>query len=311
MLKPSREIKTAVLVISGIFLFFFIFNYLKGENLLDPSVRITTIFENVEGLNTSSLVTLNGHKIGKVSSIEFTEDNSGKLAVLLFVNSSFKFSKNSRAELYENGLIGGKSIAILPAFDKATPAISGDTLISQTKPGLTELVNQRLTPLQEKIEKMMVSADVLINNLNDVFDVQSKENLKISIAELSETIKSLKNTSDSVNEFITDEQSDLALTLSNFNHITSDLKEVSAELNTVNYKSTFERLEATLTNFNSVLAAVENGEGSVGKLFKNDALYNNLENAAAQLNALLEDMKAHPKRYVHFSIFGKKETPKD
>ena len=184
MLKPSREIKTAVLVISGIFLFFFIFNYLKGENLLDPSVRITTIFENVEGLNTSSLVTLNGHKIGKVSSIEFTEDNSGRLAVSLFVNSSFKFSKNSRAELYENGLIGGKSIAILPAFHKATPAISGDTLISQTKPGLTELVNQRLTPLQEKIEKMMVSADVLINNLNDVFDVQSKENLKISIAEL-------------------------------------------------------------------------------------------------------------------------------
>lgn len=174
----SKEIKTAILVLSGVLLFIFIFYYLKGENLLDSSKKITAIYDNVEGLAPSAAVTINGHKIGKVQSIKFTNDRSGKLSVIMLIDNDFEFSINSKAQLYEAGLIGGKAIAIIPAFDGAPAVKSGDFLATDVKPGLTELVNQRLTPLQEKIEIMMVNADSLLINLNDVFDVKTKKNIQ-------------------------------------------------------------------------------------------------------------------------------------
>ena len=160
-MKTTKEIKTSILVISGIVLFIFIFNYLKGENILNNSRKISAIYDNVEGLAISSAVTINGHKVGKVQSINFTDDGSGKLKVIMLIESDFYFSNKSTAELYESGLIGGKAIAIIPAFDGSANTVSGDVLKSKIKPGLTELVNKRLTPLQEKIESVMVSADLL------------------------------------------------------------------------------------------------------------------------------------------------------
>ena len=115
----TKEIKTAILVLSGVLLFIFIFYYLKGENLLDNSKRITAVYDNVEGLTPSAAVTINGHKIGKVQSIDFTNDGSGKLSVVMLIDNDFEFSVNSKAQLYEAGLIGGKAIAIIPAFDGA------------------------------------------------------------------------------------------------------------------------------------------------------------------------------------------------
>jgi len=104
-LKLSKEIKTAVLVISGILLFIFIFNYLKGENVFDSSKKISAIYENVEGLAPSAAVTINGHTIGKVQSIEFKGDGSGLLRVTMLISDDFPFSVNSEAQLYEAGLI--------------------------------------------------------------------------------------------------------------------------------------------------------------------------------------------------------------
>ena len=203
-MKLSKEIKSAILVLSGILLFIFIFYYLKGENIFDNTKEISAVYDNVEGLAPSAPVTINGHKIGKVQSIHFTNDLSGKLNVNMRIDSDFEFSKNSTAQLYEAGLIGGKAIAIIPAFDGAPNVESGDVLSSDVKPGLTDLVNQRLTPLQEKMETMMVSADTLLVNLNTLFDSQTKLNLKSSIAELTSTITSFKSTSESLNDLVID-----------------------------------------------------------------------------------------------------------
>jgi len=173
-LQITREVKTGVLAILGILLFIFGFNYLKGENLLSSSRVFYTEYKNVEGLVASTPVTISGLPVGKVLDISFKEDGSGKLVVKLLVDSDFEFSKNSSAELYETGLIGGKAIAIVPAFDDAENAGDGDYLKGGKKAGLTDLVNQRLTPLQDKIENMMLSADALLKNINDVFDEETK-----------------------------------------------------------------------------------------------------------------------------------------
>lgn len=307
----SKEIKTAILVLSGILLFIFIFYYLKGENILDNSKKISAIYDNVEGLAPSAAVTINGHKIGKVQSIHFTNDLSGKLNVNMLIDSDFEFSKNSTAQLYEAGLIGGKAIAIIPAFDGAPNVESGDLLSSDVKPGLTDLVNQRLTPLQEKMETMMVSADTLLVNLNSLFDAQTKSNIKSSIAELSTTIASFKSTSESLNDLVVDNSSSIGQTITNFNKISEDLTSLSTSLAAADFDTIMADLKSTISSFNQLLSAIENGEGSVGKLMKDEAVYNNLEVATKQLEELLEDMKLNPKRYVHFSLFGKKAKQYD
>lgn len=310
-MKLTKEIKTAILVISGILLFIFIFYYLKGENIFDDSKKITAVYDNVEGLAPSAAVTINGHKIGKVQSIEFTDDRSGKLNVHMLINSDFEFSKNSTAQLYEAGLIGGKAIAIIPAFDRAPNIQTGDVLNSDVKPGLTDLVNQRLTPLQEKMETMMVSADTLLTNLNTLFDIQTKKNIKSSIAELTTTIASFKSTSESLNTLVVDNTSEIGETITNFNKISENLTTLSNSLATANLDTIMSDLKSTISSFDQLLSDIQNGEGSVGKLMKDDAVYNNLEGATKQLEQLLEDMKLNPKRYVHFSLFGKKAKQYD
>ena len=310
-MKLSKEIKTAILVLSGILLFIFIFYYLKGENILDNSKKISAVYNNVEGLAPSAAVTINGHKIGKVQSIHFTNDLSGKLNVEMLIDSDFEFSKNSTAQLYESGLIGGKAIAIIPAFDGAPNVESGDILSSDVKPGLTDLVNQRLTPLQEKMERMMVSADTLLVNLNTLFDAQTKSNIKSSIAELSTTIESFKSTSESLKDLVVDNSSSIGQTITNFNKISDDLTRLSTSLTAADFDTIMADLKSTISSFNQLLSAIENGEGSVGKLMKEEAVYNNLEGATKQLEELLEDMKLNPKRYVHFSLFGKKAKQYD
>ena len=308
-MKTSKEIKTAILVLSGIFLFIFIFNYLKGENLFNSSKKIAAIYSNVEGLSISSLVTINGHKVGKVQDINFTGDGSGKLKVSMLIDSDFNFSKNSIAELYESGLIGGKAIAIIPVYDDSESSVSGDVLRSRIKPGLTELVNQRLTPLQEKIESVMVSADALLVNVNSVFDKKTKSEIKGSISKLEQTISSFEKTSNSLQDLIESNKNSINNSLQNFSNISDNFSDMSEIFSEVEFKQTVNGLKSSIESFNNLITNVNRGEGSMGKLFKDEKLYNNLESSLGQLESLLEDLKLNPKRYVHFSLFGKKNKP--
>lgn len=305
-MKISREVKVGALVISGIVLFIYGFNYLKGKDLLNSSETFYTEYQNVEGLVPSTPVTINGLSVGKVTEIDFKGDGSGKLAITLMVNSNFEFSKNSRAELYETGLIGGKAIAIIPAFDNAENAKDGDKLSGTVKAGLTDLVNQRLTPLQEKIEVMMVDADSLLSNVNEVLDVETKVSLRSSISGLNDIIQNFKKTSNALNGLVASNEEKLSNTLKNVDKISANLSKTTDQLAEADLSQTIKSLETTIQNFNTISSKIENGEGSIGKLLKDEGLYNNLEGASLQLEQLLEDMKLNPKRYVHFSLFGKK-----
>ena len=157
----------------------------------------------------------------------------------------------------------------------------------------------------------MVSADQLLKNLNDVFDVKTKDNIKLSIAELTTTIASFKSTSESLNGLVEDNKSAIGETISNFNQISEDLTKVSKSLSDSDLDSIILDLKSTISSFDSMLMSIENGEGSIGKLMKDDRMYVNLQGATKQLEQLLEDMKLNPKRYVHFSLFGKKEKRND
>ncbi|WP_053991160.1 MlaD family protein [Mangrovimonas sp. TPBH4] len=310
-MKISREVKTAILVISGIALLIFLFNYLKGENLLDSSRTYYAVYENVEGLTPSAPVTINGQIVGKVQSINFKEDGSGKLVVKLLITNDFEFSKNSTAELYEAGLIGGKAVAIIPAFDGASAAKSGTFLESKTKDGLSELVNQRLTPLQEKIEMVMVSADEAIRNINSLFSPENKKNLTLALADLDQTIVAYKETANGLNKIIADNQESLKSTLSSAENTFGNFSKISDSIAQVDLAGAARDLQSSMNNLNQLLSGIEDGNGTMGKFLKDEQLYDNLEGATKQLEELLQDLKLNPKRYVHFSVFGKKADQYD
>ncbi|MBC8767840.1 MCE family protein [Arenibacter sp. BSSL-BM3] len=305
-MKISREIKTGIVVLGGILLFILGFSYLKSTPLFDNSKTFYAVYSNVGGLQSGTQVTINGFSVGKVNDIRFN-DASGNLLVTFTVDNSFSFSKNSNAELYDTGIIGGKGIQIKPVFDGAVMAKSGDTLPSSSRPGLTELVQQRLTPLQAKVEGAVTNADSLLMNVNDILDPKTKKDLRESIAGLNILVKSFQGSANSLNSLLADNQDNLNKSLTNLSVITENFNKLSDTLVNAGLGGTIKNLQSTMGNINDMMAKIEGGEGSLGKLVNDKAFYNNLTNASRELDLLLQDFRLNPKRYVNVSVFGKKQ----
>jgi len=305
-LKITRELKTGVVAVVIISLFIWGFNYLKGLNLFDgPLNTYYAEYNNVEGLNTASVVTINGVEVGKVVDIKFHNkpEKRGLLIVEFSVVKDFKFSKNSVAKIYSPSLMGGKSLAVVPSYEGET-AKPGDMLKGEIESDIFGSLSEKLTPLQAKVENVIVSADSLLVGLNDILDAKTRLNLK---TQLNETILNFKNTSKSLDNLLKSNEQKLGNTLTNAELMTSNLAKLSDTLVNANLGVTIRNLENTTSNLNKILASVEKGEGTLGKLMSDEKMYNNLTNASKELEELLREMKLHPKRFVHFSLFGKKE----
>lgn len=307
-MKLTREIKTAILVIASILLFIWGYSFLKGKDLFSNYRTFYVEYDSVEGLSKSAPVTLNGLVIGKIEDITINE-NTGKLLVELQINSDFPISKSSVASIYEPGFIAGKQIAILPDFSDKTPAANGQMLKSGIKMGLTESLGNKLVPLQEKIEKVMGNADTLISGINNVLDKKAQEDLKKTLAELSKTMEQFHKASSNMNLLLDDNKSKISGTVSNFNKISGDFSKISDSLNKADLGKTVKNLNETLAKVHTVMKGLEAGNGSMGKLLKDDALYTNMAKTSKELELLLQDVRLYPTRYVNVSLFGKKNKP--
>lgn len=305
-MKISREIKTGIIVIGGILLFVLGFTYLKSAPLFDDSKILYAVYSNVGGLQTGTQVSINGFGVGKVQEIKF-KDQSGELLVTFSVSSDFSFSKNSKAELFDTGIIGGKGIQIIPVFDEAPIAKSGDTLPSSSRPGLTDLVQQKLTPLQLKVEGAVSQADSLLMNVNDVLDEPTKKSLRESIQGLTEVVEAFGRSAEAMNNLLEHNRSDLDSSISNIHKITTNFSRISDSLAQADLAGTMAHLDGTVKSLDNLLARIESGEGSLGKLVYNEDLYNNLSEASRELDLLLQDFRLNPKRYVNVSVFGRKQ----
>jgi phospholipid/cholesterol/gamma-HCH transport system substrate-binding protein len=307
-LKITREIKTAVLVIASLSIFIWGYSFLKGKDLFTNYKTLYVVYDNVEGLAASAPVTINGLVVGKVTAITI-QNNTGKLQVELQIKSDFPISKSSQVAIYEPGLIGGKQIQIIPNFEDKNLAVTGDTLSGEVKKGLTTLVGDQLAPLQDKVEKMIVNADLLINNLNNVLDTKTKENLKGSIANLNQTLAEFNGAAKNINSIIVSNKENLNGTLKNFNKVSNDFTMISDSLSKANIGKMVSSLEKTLVNVDKLMSEVQSGKGTIGKMMKDESLYNNLDKTSKELAFLLEDVRLNPTRYVNVSVFGKKNKP--
>ncbi len=303
----SREIKTAILVLLGAVAFIFGFNYLKGTSIFDNDKNLFAIYEDVEGLVVGAKVTINGMDVGKVTKIDILPDFSG-VRVDLSLRGDIDISKESDALLYESGLIGGKAISIVPA-ETGSLAEEGDQLPSKIKPGLTELINQQIAPLQSKIENMLTSADSLFAGVSNVMNYETQDNLKTLLKNLTTTIESINDISSRMVTVVDDNQAALKATLKNVEGTTSNLEKMTDSLAAIRWGETANEIQFLVTNLTAITQPIAEGEGTIGQLIKNDSLYYHINASTEALEALLKDLKAHPKRYVHFSLFGRKEKP--
>jgi len=307
-LKITREIKTAILVIASILLFIWGYSFLKGQDLFNKSKKLFVEYDNVEGLVNSAPVTISGKIIGKVNAI--TLNNNGKLLVELQINEeTFPISKSSLAQIYEPGFIGGKQIAIIPNYADKNMAASGDKLVADIKLGLTSSLGNKLEPTQQKIEGLVTDADKLVVNLNSVLDDQTKSNLKASIAQLNQTLIEVNKATKQVNAMLAANNQKIGNTLSNAEKASANFAKITSDLEKAKLTETINNLEGTLAGVNKMLADMQSGKGTMGKLMKDEAMYNNFTKASKELELLLQDLRLHPTRYVNVSVFGKKEKP--
>ena len=302
----SKEIKTAIFAFSGFGLFFIGFNYLKSNDVFVRDNIFYAVYDNAEGLMVGTPVTIQGFQVGTIDQVSLLPGNKD-IAIRFRVEKEYEFSKNSIAKIYEAGLLGGKSLAVDPQFDGADLAQSGDTLQSAIAPGLSELVNDKLTPLQEKIESVITNADSVLIAFKTVLNSNTQLQLKSSIENLNASITNFRSIGEIINNSLS-ENGALHQTFDNLADLSADLSVVSSSLKEANLDDTFENLGSAVSNLSQILDRLEEGKGSLGKLFTKEDLHESLEQTNIQIQLLLEDMRLNPKRYVHFSLFGKKQV---
>jgi phospholipid/cholesterol/gamma-HCH transport system substrate-binding protein len=305
-LKLSREVKTGIIVIGGILLFIMGFSYLKSTPIFDNSKTFYAVYPNVGGLQSGTSVSINGFSVGKVNDIKFL-DEKGNLLVTFTVSNDFKFSKTSLVELYDTGIIGGKGLQIRPVFDATGIAQSGDTLKTETRPGITDLAQQKLTPLVRKFESAISDADSVLVNVNSVLDSKTKKELKEVIGGLNVLISSLNQSATSLNSVLEGNKEKLDNSFKNFDVLTSNFAKLSDSLNSAGLGRTLASLESTMASLDQITQKIENGDGTLGLLMNDKELYSNLNSTSRELDLLLQDFRLNPKRYVNVSVFGKKQ----
>lgn len=278
------------------------FNYLKGDGLFTSQRTYYSKFKNVGGLAPSTPVSINGLKVGKVKSVDFTDDGTANLIVTLSIESDFEFSKNSKVQLYDASLLGGKGVNILPAFDNAEIAKSGSFLTGiSSAQGISGMIDKKMKPIQDQVENVMNNANTVLGSVNGILD---SIQLNTTLKKINQTLTSYKQTSDLLNEMLVSNKDTLSATLSN-------LKQISSSINQDTLSNVISNLDKSLVSLNLILTKMNSGNGTLGKLLNDDNMYQNLEGASKQLEALLQDFKLNPERYIHVSVFGKKTKPYD
>mgnify|MGYP001239349441 FL=1 len=304
-MRLSKEIKAAFFVLSTILLFIFGFNYLKGSSILDKQKTIYAVYDEVDGLLVGANVMINGLSIGNVTELDFLP-NSTKILVTLKVKDKLSFSSKSTASIYETGVLGGLAISIEPVFERESIVKTGDTLMSSVRPGLTELINRQIEPLSRQLQSTITSVDSIFTGASNVLNRQTQEEIKESISVLTSAINAINNSSLIIEETLTSKNTQINNTLDNIENISSNLSNVSDRLNSFGLSSLLNNLEVSVDGISSIVDKLNSDNSTLGKLINEDEVYNNLNSSIESLNILINDIKANPKKYVHFSVFGRK-----
>lgn len=315
-MKIKREVKIGIVVVATLFLFVWGFNFLKGRNLFSRQIYLYAEYDQIDDLMETNPVTLNGVAIGQVQRIFFHPDGSGRVVVRLLIDNQIPLPANSVAVLAAADLMGTREIQIRLG-DLPQKVAPGDTLASEMTYSLAQEVSEQLRPLRIQAEQLFGQMDSIVGVVNNIFNAQTQYNIISSIESLNKTIVNLENTSTLAQSALTEQFQKLSVILANAQSITENLKnhnqtitsilqnlsQTSDNLAAVDLAETMNKINASMQEFHEIVHAINSGEGTIGLLLNDDALYRNLESSAKQLDSLLLDIRQNPRRYINVSVF--------
>ncbi|MFO8022079.1 MAG: MlaD family protein [Perlabentimonas sp.] len=325
-MKITKEAKIGIFAVVCLAVLFWGLNFLKGRNVFSRTNTYYAVFERVDGLKPTNPVMLSGYKIGTVRSIDFEEDNTGNLIVAIQVEKRYDIPIRSEVKLVSADIMGGKAIRIELSQNNGFHN-AGDTLYASIETGLLDQVMYEMAPIKEKAESLMVNMDNALKVIVDIFNEENKKNIDQSIGSMRSSLKNVDDLTHSVNQLFGQDTSKFNIMLSNVHSITENLKannqkidsaiqnfaSISDTLARSNLANTLTQADSAMIALNQIATKINRGEGSMGMMLNNDTLYNNLEDAARNLELLLLDMKLNPKRYINFSLidFSRNRYEKD
>jgi phospholipid/cholesterol/gamma-HCH transport system substrate-binding protein len=316
-MKITKEVRIGIIVFSAIVLTYWGLNYLKGQDIFTSQKAVYAIYNRVDGLLASNVVQVNGYKIGYVKGISLLPDHSGRLVVSMHIKSELKIPRNSVAEIFSTDLLGTKGVQLL--FGNSTQDLQdGDTLPSNIQVSLGDAVSAEVAPIKERAENLLASLDSVAAVFREVFNQETKLHLKRSFESISTALNSIDNIATTVDTMLAKKNGRLKILLDNLESITTNIRNhnnqigevidnfagITDTLRRANLSQTILNLKTALDKTSQVFDKINRGEGSLGKLVNDDSLYTNLNNTAHDLDLLVKDMNANPKKYVHFSMFG-------
>ena len=313
-MKLTKTSKIGILAVICLTILIWGINFLKGRDLFRTEKTFYARYKNVGGLEATTLVTLNGLKIGYVRDIYFAEDLSGDLIVRIAIHNNFPLPVGTSAEIASSDLLGSKVVKInLAKSDKLLH--ENDTLKTKMAPDIMQQVNEQIAPIKAKAERLIENLDSIVSTASKIFNNESQRNISESFRQISLTLINLEKISGDLNEVTSNQKKNLSASISNINEVTSNLKSNTVKLGNImdNFSSfsdslvklevnkTVNHLNTSITNLQSILSKIDTANGTIGKLVNDPVLYQNLTNTSDNLNRLLVDFRLNPKRYIHFS----------
>jgi phospholipid/cholesterol/gamma-HCH transport system substrate-binding protein len=314
-MKISNEVKVGATAIVTILVFIWLYSFLKGKDLLSTTNHYYAVYDQINGLAESSPVEINGYKAGVVQSINFINDGSGRLVVKMSVSKGFKLPEKTVAEVTTASILAGMKVRLVfgtgPGIYK-----NGDTIPSRLAESIVSKLSDEIGPMKDKLSGLIARLDSTLTGVNNVLTPEFSRNLNGTVSNLNHFSKNL----DDVMASKSGELKSMLADLSKFAKMLSqnsdkldttltNLRNISDSLSAADIYTTVSNLKSTLERTSQLMDGMNKGKGTAGQLFTNDSLYKNLNNAVASLDLLLKDVKTNPKRYVHFSLFGKKNPP--
>lgn len=324
-MKISKELKIGIVVTLSIGLFIWGFNFLKGFNLFSNNYELYAVYPKIDGLIEANPLLINGYKVGQINKISLTQDKNGKYAVLVkfLLSEDVKIPKHSTAKAVSSDLLGSKAVEII--YSNETEFVkSGDTLLAETEEGLKSAVSKQLSPLQKKAEGLISSIDSVMTIVQYVLNDKTRANLDKSFESIKKAIQSLEQTAYKLDDLMASEKAKISAILTKVNNLAGMLEKNTGRIDNIignfstlsdslaksDLKSAIAEADKTLAELNILIAQINKGQGTLGKLVKNDSLYNNLNKSSEDLDKLLNDLRLNPGRYIHISVFGRKDKDK-
>ena len=318
-MKISNEFKIGALTIFAVLFLFLGFNFLKGKNIFKNGFFLYAKFSEAKGLQTSNPVTINGYQAGTVYSLQASKDLK-EILVEIKLNKDFEIPATSLASISSNP-IGSSSLEITLG-DDSKMLNSGDTLRSTYTAGLLGQVSSQIVPLADQAKMTLHSADSLINNFNAIVDENTRYNTQQTIANLSRITGSLVQSVNAINQLLDAQSGTVAAAMNSMNAFAGNLAANNGRINStmtnvetttqnlsnLQLQRTLDRIDSTIATLNVAVAQLNSTNGTVGALINDRKFYDQLSESARSLQILMDDLRVNPKRYVHFSLFGKKNN---